>query len=176
MAGSLISSQEPQTTRRATTLWHSQSDEANLASESESEDEFDQKLAKARQAGTTAVRKKKKADKQQGQQQAATTAKKLTKLEKFQQKKSGYEMSITAIKRTLAVQVEEAMTEPPPKPSPPADTPHPAGSLPAACRPMPSPPGRPRRHQPFATAAPTLFLPGCTNLTYFLLAVGPGQR
>ena len=36
----------------------SQSDEANLASESESEDEFDQKLAKACQAGSTALRKK----------------------------------------------------------------------------------------------------------------------
>ena len=42
----------------------SQSDETNLTSESESEDEFDQKLAKARQAGTTDIRKKKKADKQ----------------------------------------------------------------------------------------------------------------
>ena len=85
----------------------SQSDEANLASESESEDEFNQKLAKARQAGTTAVRKKKKADKQQGQQQAKT-AQKLTKLEKFQQKKMGYEMSIIAVKRTLAIQVKKA--------------------------------------------------------------------
>ena len=82
----------------------SQSDEENLASESESEDEFEQKLVKARQAGTTAVCKKKIADKQQAQQQAKTTAQKLTKLEKFQQKKTGYDMSITVIKRTLAVQ------------------------------------------------------------------------
>ena len=77
-------------------------------SKSESEDEFDQKLARARQAGSTDARKKKKAKEQQAQQQGTTTAKKLTKLEKFQQKKSGYEMSITAIKRTLAIQVKKA--------------------------------------------------------------------
>jgi len=86
----------------------SQSDEEAPASKSESKDEFDQKLARARQAGSTSLHKKKKAKEQQAQQQGATTAKKLTKLEKFQQKKSGYEMSITAIKRTLAVQVKKA--------------------------------------------------------------------
>ena len=61
----------------------------------------------SRQVAPTVARKKQKAaGKQPGQQ--AKTGQKLTKLAKFQQKKTGYEMSIMAVKRTLAVQVQRA--------------------------------------------------------------------
>ena len=85
-------------------------DEEAPASESESEDEFEQQLARARHAGTTAAaRKKAKAKAKQDQQAGTTTAKKpISKLDRFQQKKIGYEMSISALQRTLAVQVKKA--------------------------------------------------------------------
>jgi len=85
-------------------------DEEAPASESESEDEFEQQLARARHAGiTAAARKKAKAKAKQDQQAGTTTAKKpISKLDRFQQKKIGYEMSISALQRTLAVQVKKA--------------------------------------------------------------------
>jgi len=83
-----------------------EADENKIASDSESEDEFEQNLAKARQVALAAARKKKAAGKQPAQQ--AKKGQKLTKLEKFQEKKIGYEMNIMAVQCTLAVQVQRA--------------------------------------------------------------------